>query len=662
MTDGKTIILTMAFLAGSAGSISAALLPTGTNFFRSLPAGPAFFETPDRTPWFVTRDQGLFQMRPDGTLKKEFQPPASVSLPAVPYGAGCLLFLENGSILKVGLPSGPVRELGRYDHRFLSASGVSEGSIRFLTEDSLLHTMSLSNGQIKTFGYATRPRRDAFLTVPRGILVRTEPGQAALFDRQTLAFLKYTNDSFEPGEPLFHAGPEGLFERNPPDRRWSYAAPLPPHPGQAEIFTNRGRLFVTFPEGVLLSFRISRTNLVRSLPLRPDLPAGLSLARFPDRTVLSGPSGLSLVLPPDAVPDEECADAAVSDLDADGLPDVCLLFRANRTMSYGRLIFAFSSAAPQEFSTIAADGFILTKILRDLDSDGRPELVLVKEMNINLDVRPDRRLLVPEVYRMEPKKGFVWASVRYPAFHEARRAETIKRSGRAPFEEEWKNATWKEMNAVILALQTELITLNRQIRQTSGRERDERAKAGLALWYYKKGLEMFRNRWDNLALLAFRHSLEQDPSNRRAAFQAGRIYAEYGLFEEAVRMLDSGRASDVVFIQNQNYYRMKEDRFPVLFDPDVFYRAYHAGEILYHTGRYERAAASFVRCLEAGEPDHPAVLREKARLMLADCYLALNRFGKAAEIYRKIQSERPGEESEYKLKLAERLKKATANR
>lgn len=628
-----------------------AAVPVVSSDFRAFPAGFPFLPSPQGI-LVLTREEGLFLLGRDGGPRLLLRPSAPAAVPAFPCRDGVLLFLEDGSLLRVADGSTRTRHVDIPGHAVVAAVCLPDIAVVFLTDDGVLHRLDPDAEAPRPFGFTPQPWPDAFLVLGDVLLVRSGVSQWLRFRLPGLVFLGYTNLRPAPSSPW--VAKEGLlYRRDAESGAWGVVAELPTSAPAAWVTTNGGRLYYASADGHLRVYVLTPSAGLSPPPVQ-ELRPGWAVSVTPDGAVLSGPCGRwELPCAPPAV--ESCVDALCEDLDGDGRADAALLFDANRTLSYRRVLLAFSSSAGQEFTTILATDRGLGEVLRDLDGDGRKELVLTKEMALNLDVRLDRRLLVPEVYRNERGRGFVWASHRYPGFHRAQAELTRRRLRRAPFASEEKNRLWRRMNAVILALQTETVTLHRQIRQAESRPRDARSRAGLSLWYYKRGLELFRNRWDNLALLAFRHSLEQDPSNRRAAFQAGRIYAEYGLFEEARRMLERGRASDIVFVANQNYYRMKEDLFPVLFDPPVFYRHYHAGEVLFATGDYGRAAAEFRRALSVPPPEGAEAFRQKARLLLADALMALQRFEEAAELYALLERLRPGPETAHKLRLARRL-------
>ena len=620
-----------------------------------LPYKDPFFIDNKGREWLLTRNRGLFSIQENGKLKKEYSFSDTFLIPPRVYKDGIILVSENGSILNFNLSNYTLRTLFTLNKRALAISEVSNNLMGIVTEDYFVRLLDLTNRSLRTLGYVPGV---SLLSIEKDSLSVYYKDKIARFkiSSKSKSFQGFTNILSSEEDIPFLRNRVGLFFKNSEYNDWCFLTELPEDLSNPSFFKSREGLFFSFPEGKILFFNKEKTNCINSSYFKKFNLFSISVSG--EDCYISFPeSNTKLITKLEQFPSERLKEIILEDIDKDNRKDAIFLFIANETLYYYRILIIFSSGLVQEFSTINPGS--LSSIYKDLDKDSVKELILTKEMNINLDTDPAKRLLIPEVYRYEKNSGFIWASIYYPSFYEEEKKKIIKRLSVLPFKSNLKNSIWKEMNSIIISLMTELITLNRQLNQINARPRTPREKAGLSLWFYKKGLEMFNNRWDNIALFTFKKALELDPSNKRAAFQAERIYSEYGFFDLSLKIIKNPSFKNIVFIQNQNYYRMKEDIFPVLEDPDLFYQSFNAGEIYFHMKEYKKAEKFFQKCISEATYKHPLFIQNKARLLLAECHLIMNNFTDAEREYKIIEKNFPGEETRYKLNLVQQLIKET---
>jgi tetratricopeptide (TPR) repeat protein len=307
-----------------------------------------------------------------------------------------------------------------------------------------------------------------------------------------------------------------------------------------------------------------------------------------------------------------------SDLNGDGILDTVLLFNANTVLRYVDILLILSregkNYAASHYSTVGNTNY--GQIFVDLDQDKKTEMIIVNESPFNLSKEMDKRIFIPDIYTIR-KDDFEWDSYNYPEYY--RRDLEKKRilAATKPFKTEWDNAMWANSLRRIIALENELATIKRQIAGIETRQRDTPNKIGLSLWFYKKGVEFFRNNWDNLALLCFRNALISKPGDWRTLYQISQIYAKYGMYSQALAAFTDPK-SDFPYISSLDVYAMVEQIQDVALEPTAFQFQYNLGSIYYELGLYKQASTYLTKALTF-TPFHPECTRK-----LIDALMILN--------------------------------------
>jgi tetratricopeptide (TPR) repeat protein len=360
---------------------------------------------------------------------------------------------------------------------------------------------------------------------------------------------------------------------------------------------------------------------------------------------------------------DRIVDVRASDLDGDRVPDLVIASLDNITLAYYRLLVVLrrGDAAPlvQRFTTIDYRSFQET--FPDLDGDGRREMLLNKEMLINFSKKLGERLLVPDVYSLS-RAGYRWDSISFPGFFASEIPRAEAAALREPFYDRGQNTLWRDLNREVIRLETQLVTLNRQMKDLKARERDERNRQGLSVWFYKKGVEFYMNRWDNLALFAFRKSLELDERNSLALFQVTRIYCDHGLYSRALAARRRPAPQEIPYLESQDYYTMTEERLPVMVEPGPLYTAMNLAAIFYENGLYAEAARRYEEVLKMASPPPDADLAARALKRLSDCRLVMNEFKPALKALMSVKGYRNDPELAYREKMINRMISGTAAR
>jgi|GEM_PF-4073311 len=315
------------------------------------------------------------------------------------------------------------------------------------------------------------------------------------------------------------------------------------------------------------------------------------------------------------------------DLNADGFADLVLLFNANTVLKYVDVLLFLTDRAESYkaslYSTVGNTNF--EQIFLDLDGDKKKEMVIVNEAPFNLSKDLDKRILIPDIYTMT-ESDFVWDSYNYPGFYQKDLVKKKALAATRPFELAWENNIWVMNLTRIIALENELYTIKRQIASITARDRNRSNKIGLSLWFYKKGVEFYRNNWDNLALLCFRNARANNPNDVRTLYQISQIYNRYGLFNFSLDVFINSKAP-IPYVSSLDLYAMVEKLQDVVLEPGQFQISYNLGNIYFSLGYYRQAITYYERALKV------IPLQSTCLKRLVSCYMILNTNDKKALEY-----------------------------
>lgn len=312
------------------------------------------------------------------------------------------------------------------------------------------------------------------------------------------------------------------------------------------------------------------------------------------------------------------------DLNGDGIPDTVLLFNANRVLRYVDILLILSREgkhyAASHYSTVGNTNY--EQIFVDLDRDRKAEMIIVNESPFNLSKEMDRRIFIPDIYTMR-EDDFEWDSYNYPEYYRRDLEKKRALAATKPFKTEWDNMMWANSLRRIITLENELATIKRQIASIETRQRDTPNKIGLSIWFYKKGVEFFRNNWDNLALLCFRNARLNNPKDQKTLYQISQVYSKYGMHAQALSIFTDPKAG-IPHISSLDVYAMVEKSQDVTLEPTAFQFQYNLGSFYYELGRYRQASTYLAKALTF-VPLHPECTRK-----LIDSTMVLNSNDKRA--------------------------------
>jgi len=643
----------------------------------AFPARP-FFSVAGRI--FLVTSKGEI-LEPSGSPRQQLKLilPSAVSASPVIRGSTAILFCQDGSIREFDPFRMKADAVASIDSPVLDACADFQGRIFMVSREGILYSLAPAATNLSILGYAGWPEFE-------GMTVNTDRLQIENIDG-VRSILPFRRDGSFAGELKLKPG----------------GRPAIPEPETAVISNVRfelaaNRLVSVNTQGVTV---VERSPLSRDLSYRMDVsPPWLFL-----RSV-SGPSFLMKLQRDNAKPGIETAavmektwtnsqaavfelvftagdltirsssnvfevpdagftcdqirDIRSVDLDSDNCEDCVIAAIDNATLAYYSLVVLKSedgsSPLVQRFTTIDYRSFKQT--FPDLDGDGRREMILNREMLINFSKNLDQRLLVPDVYSLS-RDGYRWDSISYPEFFAVELPNVEADAGRRPFWDEERNMLWENLNNEVFRLETQLISLNRQMKELAVRERDERNRQGLSIWFYKKGVECYVNRWDNLALFAFRKSLEMNRENSLALFQVTRIYCDHGLFNRALSVRRNPSPAGVVCLENRDYYSMTEEQLPVVFEPGDVFRNMNLGSVYYENNLYADAVRFYEDVLKSASEDETDFVR-KAKKRISECRFAQNEFKSSLKILLSIPGYEKDPELAYRAGLISRLIRESA--